>query len=587
MKTYFKLLILLVSVGCSKEALVSQVAPSQRLSATKNSTTVVPAFYISPGGSDSNPGTFASPFQTLERARDTMRVSTIKTAYLLAGTYLRSTTLFLTVADNDQLWQTYPGDAVNSAIVDGNYIQDVIDILGGNNITIDGLTVQNYTSRGIGVHGGTGWRNAAPNFDVTYGIAANNTISNNIVENGVVPNPGWDRAGINTEGNTPNTHIYNNVVRNTGGYGIGVWSLQTGDNTSGTEIKNNVLLNTCTNARDGAAIYTIDRARTCTGILIQNNYIRDYGIYASYLRAVYLDDMASNVTVTGNIFAGNGRQPALINGGSNNVFTGNIIDLGAIGKQNALNYADAGRGTTVAMTGNKFNNNIILSSYPVDSAGGAFLKSGTRPDPEIINNFYFNYSTGIVNTGGLSYLLYDKFPQGRNPNISGWEYTIAAGSPVYNSPVSFPPIVGGWGPTGYSIPHTGMLPSCLATGSNFIYCQAESYNGMSGVTLKTTTINSCDNGEWVAFNNVDLGAGCSTLVARLAVPAANAGKSVQIRSGSTTGTLLGTLTTTSTGAWNAYQEQSTTLTGANGIQNIYFVFAGGSGVGNFDYFKFY
>ena len=51
-------------------------------------------YYVSPKGSDNNPGTSEKPFATLERARDAARAakhdSTV-TIWLRGGTYTRST----------------------------------------------------------------------------------------------------------------------------------------------------------------------------------------------------------------------------------------------------------------------------------------------------------------------------------------------------------------------------------------------------------------------------------------------------------------------------------------------------------------
>ncbi len=572
----------LIGYSCSEKHLLLNADDfemnSTKMTHNKN------AFFVSPDGDDNHDGSIRCPFKTLERARDTMRVSSKKITYLRAGIYARTETFILDLNDNGQTWQTYPGDAINSAIIDGGGIQDIIDILGGNHITIDGLLVRNYTSRGIGVHGGAGWNNAAPYFNTAYGPAAYNTIRNNIVEDGNVPTPGWDRAGINTQGTVPGTKILNNVIRNTTGYGIGVWSLQSGDNISGTVVKNNVLLNTCTTARDGAAIYTNDRTILSDSIFIENNFIRDYGPFENYVRAIYLDDHTSNVSVKGNILAGSGRQPILVHGGYNNQITDNIIDLGSTGKLSVLNYAIR---ATATMTGNAFTNNIIISSYPVDSAGGAYLKTGDVVNPVIEHNLYYNYAGGIANTGGYHYQLKDAFPLQGDPKLSGWTYAMADSSMAYASPVSFEPIVGNWGPPGFNIPETGMSPSCLLPGSNDRYLHAESHQDMQGITKYGMHIRSCDNGDWVKFTNVNLGFGFDQFTVRFGVTDANAGKRIQVRLGSPIGTLISELTTTGTGAYDAMEEQQAPMSSVTGIHDVYIVFAGGSGVGNVDYFRFH
>ncbi len=63
-------------------------------------------FYVAPNGNDTNPGTQAKPFATLERARDEVRSSKKSgaaggvTVWIQPGTYVRSQTLELTSADS-------------------------------------------------------------------------------------------------------------------------------------------------------------------------------------------------------------------------------------------------------------------------------------------------------------------------------------------------------------------------------------------------------------------------------------------------------------------------------------------------------
>ena len=65
-------------------------------------------------------------------------------------------TLSLAAADDGETWQTYPHDAVDSAVIDGGGAHGVngIVINGGSNITIAGLTFQNVDVYGVGIHGG-------------------------------------------------------------------------------------------------------------------------------------------------------------------------------------------------------------------------------------------------------------------------------------------------------------------------------------------------------------------------------------------------------------------------------------------------
>jgi hypothetical protein len=117
--------------------------------------------------------------------------------------------------------------------------------------------------------------------------------------------------------------------------------------------------------------------------------------------------------------------------------------------------------------------------------------------------------------------------------------------------------------------------------------EAEAFSSSSGISNNGTGIGSLDSGDWAAYNGVNLGAGASRIEFRVAVDPCCAGKRIEVRQGSTSGTLLGTLTVQNTGGWGTYTTQSTTLSGASGTQNLYLVFQGGSGVGNLDWFKIY
>ncbi len=121
--------------------------------------------------------------------------------------------------------------------------------------------------------------------------------------------------------------------------------------------------------------------------------------------------------------------------------------------------------------------------------------------------------------------------------------------------------------------------------STTLHIEAESYNGMNGVTINGGSVESTDGGDWMRYDNVDLGGGYSTFSARYA-NGGGTGNSAVIRLGSITGTIIGTLSTPSTGGWGTFTTANTSLTGASGIQNIFVVFPSGSGNGNFDWFEF-
>jgi hypothetical protein len=116
---------------------------------------------------------------------------------------------------------------------------------------------------------------------------------------------------------------------------------------------------------------------------------------------------------------------------------------------------------------------------------------------------------------------------------------------------------------------------------------ATSYSSMNGISNSGTNIGSTDNNDWVCYNNIDFNNSYTVFSVNIATPTGYQGKNLEVRLDSTTGTLLGTLTTQATGSdFTTYKEQSIPITSATGVHNLYVVFKGGYGVGNITQFKF-
>jgi hypothetical protein len=433
------------------------------------------AYYLAPGGNDSNPGTAAQPFATFAKAQSSMQSSSFKTVYLRSGVYNVTQQLSLTAADNGTTWAVYPGDAMNSAILDASGMTfsncvnpNIILIHGGNDITINGLELRNFPNGGgITIHGGPAYPDFTWQGCQTYaatGVARRNIISNNIVHNlGFSAQvPPYCFAGIGTQGDVQNTLITNNALYDLGGIAIQASLLGQGPShgIDNVVIQNNVAYNLNTVATgDSGGLYSLDRTGgTSVGVIFRNNFVRDYaGSAVNAIEGIYLDDNASNMTVTGNIIAGHGVFPFQYHTGVNNHVTGNIIDLSSA--QSIMLYQNSGGAG--GMSGNTFTNNIVISP---GGGGGFYSGNGaTFTLPTVNGNDYYNYAGSQISTSASGYTGYgsisDPSPSRVDPQISGWNYQIAAGSPVYSSPVNFPPIIGQWGPPGYQIPQTGTAPS--------------------------------------------------------------------------------------------------------------------------------
>jgi type 1 glutamine amidotransferase len=116
--------------------------------------------------------------------------------------------------------------------------------------------------------------------------------------------------------------------------------------------------------------------------------------------------------------------------------------------------------------------------------------------------------------------------------------------------------------------------------------QAELFSTASGVQAYTKagahngqTLGFVDPGDWAAYNGLNL-AGATQFQAR--VVSGGPGGQIQVRTGSATGPILGTVSVPNTGSWDTYADVSTALSGVPaGSANVYLTFTG-TGTGLFD-----
>ena len=123
----------------------------------------------------------------------------------------------------------------------------------------------------------------------------------------------------------------------------------------------------------------------------------------------------------------------------------------------------------------------------------------------------------------------------------------------------------------------------------FSTLEAEDFSDLGSSTIEIigtsgggSGIGYIENGDYVVYNNVDFGNGATSFKA-LAASGADTATNIQIRTGSPSGTLLGTLTVEPTGGWNEYVEHSCNINSVKGVANLYLVF---SGAVNLDSFTF-
>jgi len=124
----------------------------------------------------------------------------------------------------------------------------------------------------------------------------------------------------------------------------------------------------------------------------------------------------------------------------------------------------------------------------------------------------------------------------------------------------------------------------------YIRQEGETMSDQSGINTEVCEAGGMDlayidDGDWIMVEGVDFGsAGAGSFSASVASP--DAGGKIEIRLGSPTGTLAGTLTVPNTGGFQKWKTELTSLNNKiTGIKNVYFVFS--TGGFNLDHWTFY
>ena len=162
------------------------------------------SYYVSPSGSDSNPGTLASPWLTPQHAANV--VGPGSTVYLETGTYGQFEVNVSGSASGGYITFTnYPGDA---AVIDGTgwvgtYEQGLIDIEDQSYIQIVGLEIRNAISNSLTfVPDGVYVRNQSTSTTAMSHIVIQNCYIHNIEVTATNGSGEGNAHGISSEGDT-------------------------------------------------------------------------------------------------------------------------------------------------------------------------------------------------------------------------------------------------------------------------------------------------------------------------------------------------------------------------------------------------
>ncbi|MBN1757936.1 MAG: family 43 glycosylhydrolase [Chitinispirillaceae bacterium] len=120
--------------------------------------------------------------------------------------------------------------------------------------------------------------------------------------------------------------------------------------------------------------------------------------------------------------------------------------------------------------------------------------------------------------------------------------------------------------------------------------EAETFSRVSGIATVPCSeggmyVDSIHNGDWIKVEGVDFDAGAVSFEARVA--SAGNGGSIELYLDTVSGPPGGTCKITGTGGWQTWVTRSCSLSGAEGVHDLFLKFTGGSGeLFNFNWWKF-
>jgi hypothetical protein len=393
-------------------------------------------------------------------------------------------------------------------------------------------------------------------------LGKDNRATNNVVHD--VDYSGGDAAGIRTWGSG---HVVTgNTVYNTGRSGIKV------SGTTAVKVSYNEVHDAMLQTADGGGIYTFGMDGTGSEICYNRIYNVTSGGWGA--AGIFLDNNSIHWVVHHNVVWDTNHALKMNYGAKGNRVFNNTL---------------AGTDTSLAtssnadFTGTVIQNNIFTKTTRVglNATLSKNIYSGT--DARFVDpgngNFQLRSDSPALNKGAVI-APYTNGYSGRAPDLGAIEYgkaAFAAGADL-RVPTPAP------SPTPDTVPVTPPSPAIRSARTTIA---AESFDKQAGVAAIGGGITSLDAGDWAKYADVDFGAGVGRFTARVAVPASAAGGQIEIRSGGTTGTLLGVLILAATGTPGVFATQGVVLSETvTGVHSLYLVSRGAAVGAVIDAFSF-
>jgi hypothetical protein len=450
--------------------------PSPSPAPTPTQTTA--AYYVNGStGGDGNPGTASAPFATLAKCQSTMEGSSTKTCIVDSGTYTLSGDWTFGSSDAGETWEAACGQLVT---IDGNGSYSIA----ANGAT--GLTFYGFTFEDLAADGGFDINLTGSGYTFRWNTILNCTdsclggsgVESSLIDSNTIngQSPGNVNGSISDywgslefyNGSAGNT-ISHNLIENTQGGGVD-FNNGSGEPAQSNNIMSyNLLENVDEDCQDCGALYLYDANNAGTGNKIEYNDVFGNGIGYNSDKCIYLDNGASNMTITGNICADSsysntdyclnsgatgcnyisGEYDIFFHTGGNNTVTYNILESHSTSTYTDV-WGNSSNGTYLGSTqdstgGNTFSNNIVFSpgSWPNPLW---YLQGG--PDPSSSDNDYWS-ATGATSNAGIADSGSDNAdPDFANPSANN--YAVGSSSIAWIAlPTSQGPVVNTVCPNGY------------------------------------------------------------------------------------------------------------------------------------------
>jgi parallel beta-helix repeat protein len=434
--------------------------------------------------------------------------------------------------------------------------------LNGNNNSITNSHIAYGAGHGIFIYGSNS--RAANNVihDVDYGAGSGNGIraygSGHVLTGNTVYNTGREGIKISSATKSKVTYnvVYNAMLQTTDGGGIYTF----GTNGQGTEIAYNRVYNVKAGGWGGV------------GIMLDNNstnYVVHHNVVWNTNHALKLNYAAKDNKIYNNTLSGIDTSVTTASNPnfSGTVFKNNIFTKKVNTASNASFSNNINPGTDARFVDPAKANFQLRSNSPAVNKGAS------------INPYTTGYSGSAPDIGALEYGR-PAFGAGANLRVSGDVWSEPEAGEVEAGEVEVPPVTP---PAVKPAPTPAPTPAPSAK----VTLQAEKFDAHRGVYESATNVGSLDSGDWVRFDDVNFGsAGFTKFAANLTLPDRAEGGRIEVRVGGTAGKLLGTLTTDGTGGWGSFETQSIGISKVTGVQDVYLVFRGRSGVAVLDSVSF-